>query len=289
MSSSRLFDDLAVDHNGALMDGESIAQGEASPNAKSFPFSFRRRTYMRSRIRRPICARRVLRADAKGDDDLDFRGEGSTTIGVEVEQIAMQRLRRLVRALAWLYYIASATFALAQSHWPPFAQQEAQRSQPGTPKAVSDANPGPTYLAPMDGVIPFARDASEPGETHQKHLPTTDLTPALAERNHMVDRTELAPIPDHEGSGLASDFWRGLDAANLEALMAPLALPPRSVALNGLWHRALLTRSSSPAAQDATAVPVLRTVGPLKTCWVSPIKTARQKNSDRRRFTARAR
>jgi hypothetical protein len=185
---------------------------------------------------------------------------------------------RLVRALAiWFCCITSASLAVAESLWPPF---ETQHPQHDTPRAVSDANAEATFLAPMDGVFTHPRDASEPGEAHQGRLPTNNRTPLPVERHRSVERAELAPVSSHDGSTLPSDFWRGLDAASLEALMAPLSLPPRSVALNGLWHRALLTPSPTVAAQDATAMLALRLEGLYRSGWLPEPTTPIENNAN---------
>lgn len=45
----------------------------------------------------------------------------------------------------------------------------------------------------------------------------------------------------------SAPVWQGVDMAQLEALIAPLAIPPRSPALHGLWVRLLTDRGQPPA------------------------------------------
>lgn len=61
-----------------------------------------------------------------------------------------------------------------------------------------------------------------------------------------------APFPPAAGGSrgepLRHDLWQGLDVANLEKLMASLAIPPRSPALHDLWRRLLISTAPAPAS-----------------------------------------
>ena len=64
-----------------------------------------------------------------------------------------------------------------------------------------------------------------------------------------------------DGSGLPLETWAGLDMAGVEKLMSSLAIPPRSPALNALWHRLLTSGTSAPQGVSAQQFLAIRVEG----------------------------
>jgi hypothetical protein len=63
---------------------------------------------------------------------------------------------------------------------------------------------------------------------------------------------DLAPVQSGDGSGLPIDLWAGLDIKQLEELVAPLQVPPRSGVLHDLWSRIFSAEVPPPSgAQSA--------------------------------------
>lgn len=76
-----------------------------------------------------------------------------------------------------------------------------------------------------------------------------DRSPPPVGPAETVQRGELQPVMAGDGSGLPLEFWQGLDTSQLQEMMAPLAIPPRSAALAELWRR--LWTSEGVAPPDA--------------------------------------
>lgn len=162
--------------------------------------------------------------------------------------------------LGLLLMTAAVCTARADDGWNPFKERDDAKSSraSGRAKAGEALPPAlPEPLAPMGGVgsRPWADDrgaapgAYSPGGTGQPLPPgqtfgrddgarsgraaTVDVAPTES-----VERRELSgPVMTSDGSGLPHDFWQGLDLAAAQEMMAKLAIPPHSRALNDLWRR----------------------------------------------------
>src|SRR5262249_44144079 len=117
---------------------------------------------------------------------------------------------------------------------------------------------GPRPEAPLigggNGGWPASDDRGAPqGPAHAR------AAPRQASPGSGVDQAELAPLVAADASGLPVELWRGLDVTELEALLAPLDLPPRSLALHQLWRRMLLASAPPPGGvKDAEHLHALR-------------------------------
>lgn len=152
--------------------------------------------------------------------------------------------------------------ALAEDAWNPFKEREdrARVRRQATPAAVA-----PPVLSPMDGVgaKPWRTDGSPPPGPATDARPdglagpdpgvaAVERTPLAPpeERARAVERNDLSqPVLASDGAGLPFEFWRGLDVRAVEALVAELHVPPRSVALNALWRRLWATTAAPPGGQ----------------------------------------
>ena len=126
---------------------------------------------------------------------------------------------------------------------PPSSRQTA-RPEPG----IADDRP---YLAPMSPASrwqPSQPPPSDRARADPSPPPSARPAPTFA-APVAVERSELTPVMAADGS----DLWRGLDVAELERLMAGLAIPPRSEALHWLWHRLVTSRVTPPGGAERTS------------------------------------
>ena len=77
---------------------------------------------------------------------------------------------------------------------------------------------------------PITSRNTSPNTSRSSIRPIPPAGPAAAS----VERGELAPVRS-ASSGLPFALWQGLNAEDVERLIAPLALPVRSPALQKLW------------------------------------------------------
>ena len=178
-------------------------------------------------------------------------------------------------ASAWLCCLAvlSAVPALAQDLSNPFGEPETSRPRPKKP--LLPAEPQAPLLAPMNservapattgGGADNAAAYGEPynsGNTGKSDVPGWKSGPSNAARTQepstylpddgtagvamqAIERVDLAPVAAPDGAGLPNEMWGGLSAADVEALLAKLDIPPRSAALHALWRR-LITSDIAP-------------------------------------------
>ena len=133
---------------------------------------------------------------------------------------------------------ASAT--RAEDGWSPFRTND----RPPAGAARSAERPAPV--------------AAEPVREREPHPGRGEATRWVSPRAGAVEKSELAPLMAPDASGLPFELWRGIDLAALEALLAQLELPPRSLALHGLWRRMLLSSAAPPAGAAADHFVALR-------------------------------
>ena len=142
--------------------------------------------------------------------------------------------------------------ALAQEGFNPFVTPEAPsrpaRKEPEQPQAA-----GP-YLVPMDGTPRGEGDPqAAPAAVIREEMPAP-----IPEKGQAVERADLAPVMAEDGSGLPYELWRGLSLAEVEALIASLDIPPKSVALHALWRRLITSAVGAPGGADASRFTALR-------------------------------
>jgi hypothetical protein len=152
-------------------------------------------------------------------------------------------LSALVACLTWSHLPAAAQ-SWFNPFDPPKTSQPPPRESPKPPEA--DSRP---YLAPMDGRIPgrpgsTVNGGESSGADARKAVESRPQT-AVGERERAVERSELSPVMDPQGSGLPYELWRGLTVGKFETLVGSLEIPPRSPALHALWRR-LITGSVTP-------------------------------------------
>ncbi len=133
-----------------------------------------------------------------------------------------------------------------QDGWNPFDVPDTKRSA----RERLDAGDGYRRERPAQG----ARRDTEPGagpagQGAVQREPVAPLAP--------VERAELAPVMATDGSGLPFELWRGLDVAKIEELLARVPIPPRSPALQVLWHR-LVTSKAGLGGGDQSRFEALR-------------------------------
>ncbi|KAB2850631.1 MAG: hypothetical protein F9K44_04285 [Hyphomicrobiaceae bacterium] len=102
---------------------------------------------------------------------------------------------------------------------------------------IYDQPPPQSFPQPTD---PRLADPFPPGPR------TTPIDPRQTSET-FVEKKDLAPVIADDGSGLPHDLWRGLSVPEIEKLMAGLAMPPRSAALNDLWRRVVASKSAEPS------------------------------------------
>ncbi len=162
--------------------------------------------------------------------------------------------------------------AVAQDNaWDPFKERDAaarnRRAQPSTP--ANSAPPLPSWDSAPPRFGDRAPAAGQPAVTpnwpaeppaQAGAQPSTNMDDPRAQSPGTVEtgrrpvaRQDLEPVVVADGTGLPLEFWRGVDMAAAEALMAPLELPPRSPALHGLWRRMLRSEATPPAGAPSAA------------------------------------
>ncbi len=142
--------------------------------------------------------------------------------------------------------------ALAQEGFNPFAAPEPySRPAREEPEQSQAAQP---YLTPMDGT-PRREGAPQaaPAAVMSEEMPAPTV-----EKGEAVERADLDPVMAEDGSGLPYELWRGLSLADVEALIASLDIPPKSVALHALWRRLITSAVSAPGGADAPRFTALR-------------------------------
>lgn len=185
-----------------------------------------------------------------------------------------------------------ATPALAEDSWNPFSDgtERPKTAKPASSDRAAEPSP---YLPPMQGPPDGAAPAQSwtPPASPYSRPPGPYAGPqaapgGAATATPSVERGELAPImspqpgppsgaPSGARSGLRSGprsapaprsgpptspqsrlpyaMWQGLSVSDAEQLVAPLALPSRSPALQALWLRLLATTNAGPQDRDFTA------------------------------------
>ncbi len=172
--------------------------------------------------------------------------------------------RSLVGAAVGVALLAvGASAAVAEDGWNPFKERDQpRRTRPAPPAEAVEPR---ERLPPMGGVEtpPWDRrddseERSEPaygpysGSGSDQPAPWSqaprenDRLPTAAAPSESVQRGELQPVMAADGSGLPQEMWQGLDAAQLQEMIAPLAIPPRSAALASLWRRLWAAESGPP-------------------------------------------
>ena len=157
--------------------------------------------------------------------------------------------------------------AVAQEAWNPFKDKEAPRPK----RQAAPVAPAEPALRPMDGVAAKPWAAQGPGQ--QGGQPDTGLAappvrpgttvetqplPALDAKSTAVERVELQPVLANDGTGLPLEFWQGLDAKGVEALVARLEIPPRSAALFALWRKLWISNATPPGGAHPEHFEALR-------------------------------
>ncbi len=154
----------------------------------------------------------------------------------------------------------------AESEWNPFRDRD---DRARTKRSIPPPVPPP--LSPMDGVLrgpdtrqetnanagsmpprvgPEGFGAPYPGQPQQS-APYSGAPPASNPRvgepkSSGAAIADLAPVMTGDNSGMPADLWNGLDIKQLEDLIAPLQVPPRSVAMHSLWTRLFAANATPP-------------------------------------------
>ena len=113
--------------------------------------------------------------------------------------------------------------------------------------------PAPSGSGPghglQDGRYAVRRFPDEP-------LPNGTSSPAGSSNWNVPAAEPVSPFPPpSDGNAAGSipyDLWRGVDAADLESMMASPSIPPRSLALHDLWRR-LLVSNAPPGTGGQTS------------------------------------
>ncbi len=172
--------------------------------------------------------------------------------------------RRLIVAGFAAATLIGAGSAAAENDWNPFRDRD-ERARSGRRQAPQ-ALPPP--LSPMDGVLhgPASRDAA-PSVALPDRTPNGFGTPypgqpsagapfpatpspsnaGAGQAGKGLEVVDLAPVTPSDGSGLPEGLWNGLDVKQVESLIAPLQVPPKSAVLHGLWTRLLASTATPPA------------------------------------------
>ena len=168
-----------------------------------------------------------------------------------------------------------APAVLAQEAWNPFKEKEnARPKRQATPAPAAPAEPS---LRPMDGVAakpwqnpnqnagqnPGQSPADTPGGVAGRSDPSgraveAEPLPPLDAKSTAVERGELQPVVVVDGTGLPLEFWQGLDAKAVEALVARLEIPPRSAALFALWRKLWISSATPPGGAHPESFEALR-------------------------------
>ncbi len=141
--------------------------------------------------------------------------------------------------------------ALAQEGFNPFAAPEPY-SRPARKDSEQPSPAGQPYLSPMTGPssgapTPAAASGATPAPAALQGRPEPVYEKGLA-----IERADLAPVMAEDGSGLPYELWRGLSLADVEALIASLDIPPKSVALHALWRRLITSAVTAPGGADSS-------------------------------------
>ena len=175
----------------------------------------------------------------------------------------MARLLQLA-GLGLALWMTTGTPAFADDSWNPFKDRDQARKAGRPARADSSTSAGLSgagTLPPTAGV--GSATGAEPGHPEERlstspdrmsfeqpspwaqprprDAPGPDANPVA----DAVQRSELQPVVGAKPTSQAPDLWRGLDAASLQATLAPLAIPPGSGALAALWQRLWSTANGS--------------------------------------------
>lgn len=129
---------------------------------------------------------------------------------------------------------------------------------PGAPQAgAPEAQPSPgsqPYFRPSTvetGPPKIERLELPPIEGPQpgpQAAPSPPLAPAIIGTPPNTPRTASpAAASPTAVRPLSPDLWRGVDMRQLEGLVSPLDVPPKSAALHGIWTRLLMADATPPA------------------------------------------
>lgn len=178
----------------------------------------------------------------------------------------LARVRRLLLASTVCVATPFGTAHAFDSEWNPFREQDERAARRAARSAVvpRTTEPAPGQAPSPDSAQPYARPSSiDPGQGKVERVELAPL-PAAGET------APLAATPPVAGSPAASvpiptilptaparpvvarsatprqDIWRGVDMRQLETLVAPLDVPPKSPALAGLWTRLLTADATAP-------------------------------------------
>ncbi len=184
----------------------------------------------------------------------------------------MARLPVAASCFGLALLLATST-ASADDGWNPFKERDQARNAARAARASAEDSGGRTDerspLPPMSGIAdkpwldaarptggPF--DRAETSLTVQQPAPWSEAPPtsagptAAASGSDTVQRSELQPLTAPLGADVPQGLWQSIDRSRLQALIAPLALPPRSAAMGRLWHRLWSDAPGAPPANGAT-------------------------------------
>lgn len=145
----------------------------------------------------------------------------------------------------------------------PSAQSDAYRP-PADPAAVPEGPAAADNVWPDQSGI-YTGDAPQGGPPRQPGLSAikpaaatqpllppkpTEIPPLDGRRGGGIEKGDLAPILNTDGSGLPFEIWRGLDVSGLEAQLAKIEIPPRSPAVHELWRRLITSNVTPPTGVE---------------------------------------
>ena len=177
--------------------------------------------------------------------------------------------RPLVVAAVGLALLAvGAGTVAADDGWNPFKAKDEARARASNPSPATEPR---EPLPPMGGIetAPWGPRRASPdfGRPTDNAMTGSDepaswsqtpdgfhRPPPAGAPSDSVQRADLRPVAAPDGSGLPQDLWSGLDTRELQELITPLSIPPRSAALADLWRRLWTSEDfAAPGASSASA------------------------------------
>ncbi len=120
---------------------------------------------------------------------------------------------------------------------------------PAAPVAAAPDPAAARPLAPSPG-RPSGL-APRPVQPQQPARKGSGAQPGVDDGSRVVLRDDLAPVMAQDGSGLPYELWQGMTLETIEKAIATLEIPPRSLALHGLFWR-LITSDVPPPQGGAS-------------------------------------
>ena len=174
--------------------------------------------------------------------------------------------RWVLLAASMLVAVPLHTGHAFDNEWNPFREKDERAARRTARQPVERPSSEPAAVPGFDPNQPYTRPpATDSGASKVERVELAPLpsvnepAPAPGVNAPAVSAPSvpgpaiagLLPVPARatqpvRATGPMLDLWRGVDMRQLENLIAPLDVPPKSMALHGLWTRLLMADATAP-------------------------------------------